>query len=90
MTAQNLLVFEKVRFFMIFSLKKNLDVKKINRTSISQPNSGVHSGVANLESNYDCSNPFSFRDMAFFMIFSCFFFFNLDIKKVRYKKLTEL
>ena len=29
----------------------------------------VLSGVANLASKYDCSNPFSFRDMTFFVIF---------------------
>ena len=34
--------FREIAFF--YELKKNLDVKKIIRTSISQPNSGVLSG----------------------------------------------
>ena len=40
----------------------------------------VLSGVANLASDYDCSNPCSFRDMTFFMILSEFEK-NLNVKK---------
>ena len=42
----------------------------------------VHSGVANLASKYDCSNPLFFRDMAFL----CFYFYFFFFKKLRYKK----
>ena len=41
----------------------------------------MQSEVANLESKYDCSNPFGFRDMAFYDFFIVFF-----QKKNRYKK----
>ena len=69
---------------MIF--KKNLDVKKINGTSISQPNSGVLSGY--IQSLQIWSQTLTaqillvFEIWRFFMIFLCFFFQkNLDIKK---------
>ena len=39
----------------------------------------VPSRAKNLASNYDCSNPYGFRDIAFFMIF---FPKNVDIKKL--------
>ena len=47
MAAQILLVLEKWCFykkFLVFFFSKILDNKKINRTSISQPYSGVLSG----------------------------------------------
>ena len=71
--CSNLFGFREIAVFMMFSFisQENLDTKKNNRTSISQPYSGrgarVHSGVVNLESNNDCSNPFVFRVMAFFL-----------------------
>ena len=40
----------------------------------------VHLGVAKLASEYECTNPFIFKDMAFFMNFSIFFSKFLDIK----------
>ena len=83
--------FREIAFF--YDLKKKPRCKKnYSNFNFSTQSLGVvrvHSGVANLESIYDGSNSFGFRDMAFFMIFSCFFFQkNLDIKKIRYKKLT--
>ena len=63
-TAQIYLVFEKLLFLLFSHLffQKKLDVKKVNRSSISQPYSGVafrvHSGVAYMESKYDCSISF--------------------------------
>ena len=68
---------------MIFSFffQAKLDIKTIHRTSISQTlywgAVRVHSEVANRESNSDCSNPFDFRDMAFFMIF------HVSFKKIK-------
>ena len=85
MTAQILLIFEKLRFYdFFFFFQAKLDIKKINRTSISQTlywgAVRVHSESANRESKSDCSNPFDFRDMAFFMIF------HVSFKKIKIKK----
>ena len=69
--------------FLIILFSKLLDIKKIKRTSISSTVMWsairVYSGVANLASKYDNSNPLIFRDMAFLCFFFKFFF-----KKLRY------
>ena len=38
------------------------------------------SGVANIASKYDCSNPFTFRDLTFFLNFFQTFSENFDAK----------
>ena len=43
----------------------------------------VLSEGANFDFQYDCSIPYSFRDMTLFLIFSEIFKKNLDVKKVQ-------
>ena len=50
-------------------------------TSLCLGSVKVLSGVAIFAPKYDCSNPCSFRDTTFFMIFSEIFKKNLDAKK---------
>ena len=50
----------------------------------------VFSGVANLASDYGCSNPCSFRDMTFFLDFFQNFSKNLDITNSQNLKLPSL
>ena len=92
MTAQILILFEIWRFYVFFSSKFERKTQpNLNSSNLYWGAISVYSGVANLASKCDCSNPFIFRDMEFFMIFSCFFIQkNLDIKKIKYNKLTEL
>ena len=90
MTAQILYFFAIWRFYVFFKFfyfSKNLDIKKLTELEFLNLIVGsvrVQSGVTNLESKYDCSNSFGFRELAFFMIISISFFFqkNLDIKKL--------
>ena len=62
-----------LRFFIIFFLQKILYIKNqpnFNFSTLSWDAVRLHPEVENRESKYDCSSPFGFRDMAFFMIFS--------------------
>ena len=79
MTAQILLVLEKWCFYDFFYFFfKNLRYKKINRTSISQPNSGVLLGY-NLGFKSGVSicllKSFWFSRNSVFIVFFCSFFF---------------
>ena len=47
----------------------------------------VQSGVANLESWYDCSILFGFQEIAFSLIF--FFSKNLDLKKIQRTSISQ-
>ena len=46
----------------------------------------VQSGVANLESRYDCSSLFGFQEIAFSLIF---FSKNLDLKKIKRTSISQ-
>ena len=69
--CSNPFIFREIAFFMIFSVvfSKNLDVKKINRTSISQSHSGLLLGYIQGLQIWSLSMAaqflFGFREMAF-------------------------
>ena len=65
-------------FFFSFFFSKFF-FKNFNFSTLLWGAVRVQSGVANLESWYDCSNSFGFREMAFFL--------NFFSKKIKYKKI---
>ena len=72
---------DRVFYDFFYFLSKNLDMKKLTEFEVLNSIVGycdsINSGLADLTSKFECSNPFGIRDMAFLMIF--FSSKNLDI-----------
>ena len=63
-TAEIILVFEIWRYIVFFCE----NYQNLKFSTLFWPALRVKSAVAQLVSKYDCSNPFGFREMAFYMI----------------------
>ena len=88
MTAQILIVFEIWRFLKIFLFfQKNLDIKKINRTWISNPILWCYRGT--LKSCKSSVQVWLLKYL-WFSRYGVFYDLFIFFQKLRYKKLTEL